>query len=158
MLVGLQQHKDEYAGSLASEGRLVWMAKKHMKYRNVRNTLAKEKAKIEEELKSRLEHMKAKLRDQAHYRLLSVDFRSTCPKVPLRVFSEFYRAFVGVGRVAGFIPVAMEKFDLSFCCFSLDATFPFWTKVLSTFSGSSLKDIGLDLSMTGVDTFFSAFL
>ncbi|GJY42088.1 hypothetical protein Tco_0429358 [Tanacetum coccineum] len=127
--------------------------KKHRKYRSERDTLAKEKAKIEEELKSWLEHHERQA-EEIQGNLTSFfqsDFTSLFQK--FLKSSKFNRAFAGVlnmeisvgverglrmgrtdekfirlsQRVAGFIPDAKEKFDRVIAAFP-DATFPFLDK------------------------------
>ncbi|GJZ52645.1 ribonuclease H-like domain-containing protein [Tanacetum coccineum] len=149
----------------ATEHKLSSWDKKHRKYRSERDTLAKEKAKIEEELKSRLEHRERQA-EEIQGNITSFFQSDFTPLV--RKFlksSEFNRAFAGVlntaisvgverglrmgrtdeefrglsQRVAGFIPDAKEKFDRVIAAFP-DATFPFLDKV-SQHSQSSLQDI-----------------
>nr|GEX30362.1 hypothetical protein [Tanacetum cinerariifolium] len=131
--------------------------KKHRKYRNERDTLAMEKAKIEEELvgtKSQLEHRERKAKDiqdsiasffQSDFTLLVRKFLKS---------GEFNQAFSGVlnttisvgverglcmdrtdeefiglsQKVAGFILDAKEKFDRVIAAFP-NTTFPFLDKL-----------------------------
>ncbi|GJY34091.1 hypothetical protein Tco_0418560 [Tanacetum coccineum] len=149
----------------ATEHKLSSWDKKHRKYRSERDTLAKEKAQIEEELKSRLEHRERQA-EEIQGNITSFFQSDFAPLV--RKFlksSEFNRAFAGVlntaisvgverglrmgrtdeefrglsQRVTGFIPDAKEKFDRVIAAFP-DATFPFLDKV-SQHSQSSLQDI-----------------
>ncbi|GKC86844.1 hypothetical protein Tco_1147493, partial [Tanacetum coccineum] len=95
----------------ATEHKLSSWDKKHRKYRSERDTLAKEKAKIEEELKSQLEH--------------PISVGVECGLRMDRTDEEFR----GLSqRVAGFIPDAKEKFDRVIAAFP-DTTFPFLDKV-----------------------------
>ncbi|GJU72063.1 hypothetical protein Tco_1263468 [Tanacetum coccineum] len=141
---------------------------KHRKYRNERDTLAKEKAKIEEELvgtKSQLGHRERQA-EEIQGNIASF-FQSDFTPLVRRFLksSEFNRAFAGVlntaisvgverglrmdrtdeefgglsQKVAGFIPDAKEKFDRVIAAFP-DTTFPFLDKV-SQHSQSSLQDI-----------------
>ncbi|GJZ60336.1 hypothetical protein Tco_0616152 [Tanacetum coccineum] len=149
----------------ATEHKLSSWDKKHRKYRSERDTLAKEKAKIEEELKSRLEHRERQA-EEIQGNITSF-FQSDFTPLVRRFLksSEFNRAFAGVlntaisvgverglrmgrtdeefrglsQRVAGFIPDAKEKFDRVIAAFP-DTTFPFLDKV-SQHSQSSLQDI-----------------
>ncbi|GJW05678.1 hypothetical protein Tco_1568101 [Tanacetum coccineum] len=149
----------------ATEHKLSSWDKKHRKYRSERDTLAKEKAKIEEELKSRLEHHERQAEEiQGNITsFFQSDFTSLVQK--FLKSSKFNRAFAGVlnteisvgverglrmgcidekfiglsQRVASFIPDAKEKFDRVIAAFP-DATFPFLDKV-SQHSQSSLQDI-----------------
>ncbi|GKA87376.1 hypothetical protein Tco_0809140 [Tanacetum coccineum] len=149
----------------ATEHKLSSWDKKHRKYRSERDTLAKEKVKIKEELKSQLEHHKRQA-EEIQGSITSF-FQSDFTPLVRRFLksSEFNRAFasvlntaisVGVERglrmdrtdeefrglsqkVAGFIPDAKEKFDRVIAAF-LDTTFPFLDKV-SQHSQSSLQDI-----------------
>ncbi|GKB14661.1 hypothetical protein Tco_0848584 [Tanacetum coccineum] len=129
----------------ATEHKLSSWDKKHRKYRSERDTLAKEKAKIEEELKSRLEHRERQA-EEIQGNITSFFQSDFTPLV--RKFlksSEFNRAFAGVlntaisvgverglrmgrtdeefrglsQRVAGFIPDAKEKFDRVIAALSL---------------------------------------
>ncbi|GJW77211.1 hypothetical protein Tco_0138893 [Tanacetum coccineum] len=137
----------------AIEHKLSSWDKKHRKYRSERHTLANEKAKIEEELKSQLEHRERQAEEiqgsitsffQSDFTLLVRRFLKS---------SEFNRAFTGVlntaisvgverglrmgrtdeefrglsQRVAGFISDAKEKFDRVIAVFP-DTTFPFLDK------------------------------
>ncbi|GKC13327.1 hypothetical protein Tco_1010109, partial [Tanacetum coccineum] len=149
----------------ATEHKLSSWDKKHRKYRSERDTLAKEKAQIEEELKSRLEHRERQA-EEIQGNITSFFQSDFAPLV--RKFlksSEFNRAFAGVlntaisvgverglrmgrtdeefrglsQRVTGFIPDAKEKFDRVIAAFP-DAAFPFLDKV-SQHSQSSLQDI-----------------
>ncbi|GJV66908.1 hypothetical protein Tco_1482417, partial [Tanacetum coccineum] len=134
----------------ATEHKLSSWDKKHMKYRSERDTLAKEKAKIEEELKSRLEHRERQA-EEIQGNITSF-FQSYFTPLVRRFLksSEFNRAFAGVlntaisvgverglrichtdeefrglsQRVTGFIPDAKEKFDRVIAAFP-DTTFPF---------------------------------
>ncbi|GJR34313.1 hypothetical protein Tco_1209997 [Tanacetum coccineum] len=121
----------------ATEHKLSSWDKKHRKYRSERDTLAKEKAKIEEELKSQLEHRERQA-EEIQGNITSF-FQSDFTPLVRRFLksSEFNRAFAG--RVAGFIPDAKEKFDRVIAAFP-DTTFPFLDKV-SQHSQSSLQDI-----------------
>ncbi|GJT91904.1 hypothetical protein Tco_1080749 [Tanacetum coccineum] len=149
----------------ATEHKLSSWDKKHRKYRSERDTLAKEKAKIEEELKSQLEHRERQA-EEIQGSITSF-FQSDFTPLVRRFLksSEFNRAFAGVlntaisvgverglrmgrtdeefrglsQRVAGFIPDAKEKFDRVIAAFP-DTTFPFLDKV-SQHSQSSLQDI-----------------
>ncbi|GJS98580.1 hypothetical protein Tco_0819750 [Tanacetum coccineum] len=94
------------------------------KYRNERDTLAIEKAKIEKELvrtKSQLKHRERQAEE-----------------IQDSIASFFQSDFTPL-RVAGFIPNAKEKFDRVIVAFP-DTTFPFLDKV-SQNSQSSLQDI-----------------
>ncbi|GKA14237.1 hypothetical protein Tco_0693883 [Tanacetum coccineum] len=149
----------------ATEHKLSSWDKKHRKYRSERDILAKEKAKIEEELKSQLEHRERQA-EEIQGNITSF-FQSDFTPLVRRFLksSEFNRAFAGVlntaisvgverglrmgrtdeefrglsQRVAGFIPDAKEKFDRVIAAFP-DTTFPFLDKV-SQHSQSSLQDI-----------------
>ncbi|GKA54831.1 hypothetical protein Tco_0753780 [Tanacetum coccineum] len=142
--------------------------KKHRKYRNERDTLSTEKAKIEEELvgtKSQLEH-RERLAEEIQGSIASFFQSDFTPLVRRFLKSgEFNWAFTGVlntaisigverglrmdrtdeefrglsQEVAGFIPDDKEKFDRVIAAF-LDTTFPFLDKV-SQHSKSSLQDI-----------------
>ncbi|GJX08164.1 hypothetical protein Tco_0196096 [Tanacetum coccineum] len=124
----------------ATEHKLSSWDKKHRKYRSERDTLAKEKAKIEEELKSRLEHRSLKSREfnRAFAGVLNTTI-SVGVERGLRM-GRTDEEFRGLSqRVAGFIPDAKEKFDRVIAAFP-DTTFPFLDKV-SQHSQSSLQDI-----------------
>ncbi|GJV73570.1 hypothetical protein Tco_1493565 [Tanacetum coccineum] len=127
--------------------------KKHKKYRSERDTLAKEKAKIEEELKSQLEHRERQA-EEIQGSITSF-FQSDFTPLVRRFLksSEFNRAFAGVSntaisvgverglrmgrtdeefrglsqRVVGFIPDAKEKFNRVIVAFT-DTTFTFLDK------------------------------
>ncbi|GJW03689.1 hypothetical protein Tco_1562545 [Tanacetum coccineum] len=109
----------------ATEHKLRSWDKKHRKYRSERDTLAKEKAKIKEELKSQLEHRERQA-EEIQGSITSF-FQSYFTQLVQRFLkiSEFNRAFAV--RVAGFIPDAKEKFDRVIAAF-LDTTFPFLDK------------------------------
>ncbi|GJT80333.1 hypothetical protein Tco_1054675 [Tanacetum coccineum] len=152
----------------AAEHKLSSWDKKHRKYRNERDTLAKENAKIEEELvgtKSQLEHCERQV-EEIQSSVASF-FQSDFTPLVRRFLksSEFNRAFAGVLntaisvgverglrmdrtdeefrglslKVVGFILDAKEKFDRVIAAFP-DTTFPFLDKV-SQHSQSSLPDI-----------------
>ncbi|GJU05760.1 hypothetical protein Tco_1122190, partial [Tanacetum coccineum] len=149
----------------ATEHKLSSWDKKHRKYRSERDTLAKEKAKIEEELKSQLEHRERQA-EEIQGSITSF-FQSDFTPLVRRFLksSEFNRAFVGVlntaisvgverglrmgrtdeefkglsQRVDGFIFDAKEKFDRVIAAFP-NTIFPFLDKV-SQHSQSSLQDI-----------------
>ncbi|GJT50594.1 hypothetical protein Tco_0976751 [Tanacetum coccineum] len=120
------------------EHKLTSWDKKHKKYRNERDTLSTEKAKIEEELvgtKSQLEHRERQAEEiqgniasffQSDFTPLVQRFLKSC---------EFNRTF----KVAGFILDAKEKFDRVITAFP-NTTFPFLDMV-SQHSQSSLQDI-----------------
>ncbi|GKC97367.1 hypothetical protein Tco_1167642, partial [Tanacetum coccineum] len=140
----------------ATEHKLGSWDKKHRKYRNERDTIAKEKAKIEEEIvgtKSQLEHRERQA-EEIQGSIASF-FQSNFTPLVRRFLksSEFNRAFAGVlntaisvgverglrmdrtdeefrglsHKVAGFIPDAKEKFDRVIAAFP-DTTFPFLDK------------------------------
>ncbi|GKA82270.1 hypothetical protein Tco_0789018 [Tanacetum coccineum] len=150
------------------EHKLTSWDKKHRKYRNERDTLSTEKAKIEEELvgtKSQLEHRERQA-EEIQGKIASF-FQSDFTPLVRRFLksSEFNRAFAGVlntaisvgverglrmdrtdeefrglsQKVVGFIPDAKEKFDRVIAAFP-DTTFPFLDMV-SQHSQSSLQDI-----------------
>ncbi|GJT42044.1 hypothetical protein Tco_0941909 [Tanacetum coccineum] len=129
----------------ATEHKLSSWDKKHRKYRSERDTLAKEKAKIEEELKSQLEHRERQAEEiqgiitsffQSNFTPL---VRSVGVERGLRM-GRTDEEFRGLSqRVAGFIPDAKEKFDKVIAAFP-DTIFPFLDKV-SQHSQSSLQDI-----------------
>ncbi|GKB74618.1 hypothetical protein Tco_0936030 [Tanacetum coccineum] len=151
-----------------AEQKLSSWDKKHRKYRNERDALTIEKAKIEEELvetKLQLEHRGRQAGD-IHGRIASFFQSDFTPLVQKFLKSgEFNRAFVGVlntaisvgverglhmdrtdeefrelsQRVVGFVPDAKEKFDRVVAAFP-NTTFPFLDKV-SQNSQSSLKGI-----------------
>ncbi|GJZ57628.1 hypothetical protein Tco_0613122 [Tanacetum coccineum] len=149
----------------ATEHKLNSWDMKHRKYSSERDTLAKEKAKIEEELKSQLKHRERQAEELQGS--ITSFFQSDFTPLVRRFLksSEFNRAFAGVlntaisvgverglrmgrtdeefrglsQRVAGFIPDAKEKFDRVIAAFP-DTTFPFLDKV-SQHSQSSLQDI-----------------
>ncbi|GJV76384.1 hypothetical protein Tco_1507968 [Tanacetum coccineum] len=108
-----------------------------------RDTLAKEKAKIEEELKSQLEHRERQAEEiqdsitsffQSDFTLLVLELERG-----LRM-GRTDEEFRGLSqRVDGFIPDAKEKFDRVIAAFP-NTTFPFLDKV-SQHSQSSLQDI-----------------
>ncbi|GJY30396.1 hypothetical protein Tco_0413891 [Tanacetum coccineum] len=142
--------------------------KKHRKYRNERDALAIEKAKIEEELaeaRSQLEH-RGRQAEEIQDSIASFFQSDFTPLVRRFLKSgEFNQAFAGVlstaisvrverglrmdrtdeefkelsQSVAGFIPDAKEKFDRVVAAFP-DTAFPFLDKV-SKNSQSSLPDI-----------------
>ncbi|GJZ38831.1 hypothetical protein Tco_0585394 [Tanacetum coccineum] len=112
--VDLKQHKESTVHASEEVSGL--------KAESERDNLTKEKAKIEEELKSQLEHRES----VGVERGLRMD----------RTDEEFR----GLSqRVAGFIPNAKEKFDRVIATFP-NTTFPFLDKV-SQNSQSSLQDI-----------------
>ncbi|GJX48420.1 hypothetical protein Tco_0273610 [Tanacetum coccineum] len=117
-----------------AEHKLSSWDKKHRKYRNERDTLAMEKAKIEEQLvgtKLQLEHRE---RQAEEIQAISVGVEHG-----LRM-DRTDEEFRGLSqRVAGFIPDAKEKFDRVVVAFP-HTTFPFLDKV-SQNSQSSLQDI-----------------
>ncbi|GJR50211.1 hypothetical protein Tco_1400732 [Tanacetum coccineum] len=120
----------------ATEHKLSSWDKKHRKYRSERDTLAKEKAKIKEKLKSRLEHRE---RQAGEIQGNITSLFHVGVEHGLRM-GRTYEEFRGLSqRVAGFIPDAKEKFDRVIAAFP-DATFPFLDKV-SQHSQSSLQDI-----------------
>ncbi|GKC72580.1 hypothetical protein Tco_1118463 [Tanacetum coccineum] len=120
----------------ATEHKLSSWDKKHRKYRSDRDTLAKKKAKIEEELKSQLEHRK---RQAEEIQGSITSFFHVGVERGLRM-GRTDEEFRGLSqRVAGFIPDAKEKFDRVIAAFP-DTTFPFLDKV-SQHSQSSLQDI-----------------
>ncbi|GKB99542.1 hypothetical protein Tco_0985679, partial [Tanacetum coccineum] len=90
----------------ATEHKLSSWDKKHRKYRSERDTLAKEKAKIEEELKSRLEHRERQA-EEIQGNITSF-FQSDFTPFVRRFLksSEFNRAFAGVLNTA--ISVGVE--------------------------------------------------
>ncbi|GJU67851.1 hypothetical protein Tco_1254110 [Tanacetum coccineum] len=152
----------------AAKHKLSSWDKKHRKYRNERDTLAMEKAKIEEELvgtKSQLENCERQA-EEIHGSIASFFQSDFTPLVRRFLKSgEFNRAFAGVlnttvsvgverglridrtdeefrglsQRFVGFIPDAKEKFDRVVATFP-DTTFLFLDK-LSQNSQSSLQDI-----------------
>ncbi|GKB11228.1 hypothetical protein Tco_0845151 [Tanacetum coccineum] len=91
----------------ATEHKLSSWDKKHRKYRSERDTLAKEKAKIEEELKSRLEHRERQAKEiQGN---ITSFFQSDFTPLARKFLksSEFNRAFAGVLNTA--ISVGVER-------------------------------------------------
>nr|GEX30361.1 hypothetical protein [Tanacetum cinerariifolium] len=111
-----------------AEHKLSSWDKKHRKYRNERDTLAMEKAKIEEELvgtKSQLEHRERKAKDIqdsiASFFHVGVE-RGLC-------MDHTDEEFIGLSqKVAGFILDAKEKFDRVIAAFP-NTSFPFLDKV-----------------------------
>nr|GEV64882.1 hypothetical protein [Tanacetum cinerariifolium] len=113
--------------------------KKHMKYRNERDTLAMEKLKIKEELvgtKSQLEHRSDEFnRAFAGVLNMEISVGVECGLRMDRTNEEFWELSL---RVDGFIPNSKEKFNRAVVAFP-DTTFPFLDK-LSQNSHSSLQD------------------
>ncbi|GJR17115.1 hypothetical protein Tco_0965642 [Tanacetum coccineum] len=105
----------------ATKHKLSSWDKKHRKYRSERDTLAKEKAKIKEELKSQLEHRER----QAEEIQGSITFFFHVGVERGLRMGHTDEEFRGLSqRVVGFIPDAKEKFDRVIAAF-LDTTFPF---------------------------------
>nr|GEU33636.1 hypothetical protein [Tanacetum cinerariifolium] len=111
--------------------------KKHRKYRNERDTLAMEKAKIEEEL------IGTNFLKSGEFNWAFAGVLNTATSVGVKrglCMGRTDKEFKGLShRVVGFIPDAKEKFDRVVAAF-LGTTFPFLDKV-SQNSQSSLQDI-----------------
>ncbi|GJR67462.1 hypothetical protein Tco_0013527 [Tanacetum coccineum] len=115
----------------ATKHKLSSWDKKHRKYRNERDTLAKEKTKIKEELvgtKSQLEHRERQA-EEIHGSIASFFYVGVeCGLRMDRTDEEFRGLSL---KVVGFILDAKEKFDRVIAAFP-DTTFPFLDKPSST--------------------------
>ncbi|GJS29362.1 hypothetical protein Tco_0489982 [Tanacetum coccineum] len=139
----LKQHKESAARASEEvsglKAKISSWDKKHRKYRSDRDTLSKEKAKVEEELvgtKSQLEHRERQV-EEIQGNIAS--FFHVGVERGLRM-DHTDKEFRGLSHeVAGFIPDATEKFNRVIAAFP-DTTFSFLDKV-SQHSQSSLQYI-----------------
>ncbi|GJS52501.1 hypothetical protein Tco_0625863 [Tanacetum coccineum] len=124
------------------EHKLTSWDKKHRKYRNERDTLSTEKAKIEEELSDFTPLVRRFLKSSEFNRAFAGVLNTTISvgvERGLRM-DRTDKEFKGLSqKVVGFIPDAKEKFDRVIVVFP-DTTFPFLDMV-SQHSQSSLQDI-----------------